>query len=93
MTHTPEFQVSRRGFIVGTAAGAIGISLGMSEFAAAQSAAQSLPFSPVAWVIIAPDNSTTKRSPPSRHGESMARVLARNRRPNASITRSQLSAP
>jgi hypothetical protein len=34
-----------------------------------------------------PDSSTTKRSPPRRQGESIARVLARSRRPKATRPR------
>jgi isoquinoline 1-oxidoreductase subunit beta len=60
-----SIQLSRRSFIVGTGAGALGISFGAMEFAQAQMAE----FSPVAWVNIAPDNSATIYSAASEMGQ------------------------
>jgi isoquinoline 1-oxidoreductase subunit beta len=58
-------SLSRRSFIIGTGAGALGISFGATDFAAAQATA----FSPVAWVVIAPDNSATIYSAGSEMGQ------------------------
>jgi len=60
-----SIQLSRRSFIVGTGAGALGISFGAMEFAQAQTA----DFSPVAWVNIAPDNTATIYSAGSEMGQ------------------------
>jgi hypothetical protein len=48
-------ELSRRSFIIGSGAGALGISFGAMDFANAQAAA----FSPVAWVSIGADNTAT----------------------------------
>ena len=63
--------LSRRSFIVGTGAGALAISFGAAEFASAQSAA----FTPIAWVVIAPDNSTTIYSAASEMGQGTSTSL------------------
>jgi isoquinoline 1-oxidoreductase subunit beta len=68
-------QISRRSFIVGSGAGALGISFGTMDFAQAQA-----PFSPVAWVNIAADNTATIYSAASEMGQgtmtSLPAVLA-----------------
>lgn len=58
-------QISRRSFIVGSGAGALGISFGTMDFAQAQTA----PFTPIAWVNIAPDNTATIYSAASEMGQ------------------------
>jgi isoquinoline 1-oxidoreductase subunit beta len=58
-------QISRRSFIVGSGAGALGISFGSMDFAQAQTA----PFTPIAWVVIAADNTATIYSAGSEMGQ------------------------
>ena len=58
-------QISRRSFIVGSGAGALGISFGTMDFAQAQNAA----FAPIAWVVIAADNTATIYSAGSEMGQ------------------------
>jgi isoquinoline 1-oxidoreductase subunit beta len=58
-------QISRRSFIVGSGAGALGISFGTMDFAQAQAA----PFTPIAWVNIAADNTATVYSAASEMGQ------------------------
>lgn len=60
-------QLSRRSFIVGSGAGALGIGFGSFDLAQAQ--AQAGPFSPIAWVHIAPDNTATIYSAGSEMGQ------------------------
>lgn len=57
--------ISRRSFIVGSGAGALGISFGALDLAHAQTG----PFAPVAWVSIAADNTTTIYSAGSEMGQ------------------------
>lgn len=63
--------LSRRSFIVGTGAGALAISFGAADFASAQAAAAS----PIAWVVIAPDSSTTIYSAASEMGQGTSTSL------------------
>lgn len=62
MNHT---TLSRRTFILGSGAGALGIGFGGIDFAHAQAQA----FSPVAWVSIAADNTATIYSAGSEMGQ------------------------
>lgn len=65
-------KISRRGFIVGSSAMAVGVAFGkfslISDAQAAQSIAQA-GFSPVVWVSITPDNIATVYSPGSEMGQ------------------------
>ncbi len=57
--------ISRRSFIVGSGAGALGINFGAIDFAHAQTG----PFAPIAWVSIAADNTATIYSAGSEMGQ------------------------
>jgi isoquinoline 1-oxidoreductase subunit beta len=58
-------DISRRAFVVGSGAGALGISFGAMDFAKAQAAA----FTPIAWVVIGADNTATIYSAASEMGQ------------------------
>lgn len=66
-------SISRRSFLVGSGSAAVGIMLGGGSLSAlaqaVQDANKSGGFSPVAWVSIAPDNSTLIYSPGSEMGQ------------------------
>lgn len=88
-----SIQLSRRSFMVGSGAGVIGIGFGAMEFANAQAG----PFSPVAWVVIAPDNTTTIYSAASEMGQgtmtSLPAVVADHMELDWSLVRVQHAPP
>jgi isoquinoline 1-oxidoreductase subunit beta len=66
-----DLTLSRRQFILGAGASAVGISFGPMDFAQAQASS----FSPIAWVSIAPDNTATIYSAGSEMGQGTMSAL------------------
>ncbi|MAL02421.1 MAG: hypothetical protein CL536_09860, partial [Alcaligenaceae bacterium] len=66
-------SVSRRSFLVGSGATMVGVMLGshglLNVVQAAQDSTNGDTFSPVAWVVISPDNKTLIYSPASEMGQ------------------------
>ena len=68
-----KMQISRRSFIVGTGASALGVSFG--SFLPSLAQAQTTSFSPVAWVSISPDNIATIYSAGAEMGQGTKTAL------------------
>ena len=68
-----KIQISRRSFIVGSGASALGVSFG--TFLPSLVQAQNTNFSPVAWVSISPDNIATIYSAGSEMGQGTKTAL------------------
>ena len=77
MAAVASSKISRGSFVIGTSAGAIGVSFGaaVSTFAALNATAQTTSFTPIAWVNIVPDNTATIYSPGSEMGQGTKTAL------------------